>query len=116
MMELRITPAASNDLKDIKEYISQNLCNPTAAVRVVKNIINSYLRLTDTPYLGAQLSQKIDVNTPFRYIISGNYLIFYQIANDIIEIHRIIYARRDYIKILFNNNQQFNNLSENAPE
>ena len=56
-------------------------------------------------------------DTPFRYIISGIYLVFYQINNETVEILRVIYARRDYIKILFNIDcEKIEESSENAPE
>ena len=99
-MKLVIAPAAKEDLKEIKEYISVKLCNPTAAVNVVKRIIIDYRMLQDTPEIGIPLDRKIDVKTPFRFIISGNYLVFYQINHDTVEVHRVLYKGRDYFRIL----------------
>lgn len=99
-MKLVIAPAAKEDLKEIKEYISVKLCNPAAAVNVVKRIIKDYRMLPDTPEIGIPLDRKIDVKTPFRFIISGNYLVFYQINHDTIEVHRVLYKGRDYFRIL----------------
>lgn len=114
-MILHVTPAALQDLKDIKEYISVTLCNPTAAERIVRNIISVYNKLPDQPFIGAALSSKINIDTPFRYLVSGNYMIFYQVTSDI-EIHRIIYGRRDYVKILFEIPDDTENLSEDADD
>ena len=99
-MKLVIAPAAKEDLLEIKEYISVKLCNPTAAVNVVKRIIKDYRMLPDTPEIGIPLDRKIDVKIPFRFIVSGNYLVFYQINQDTVEIHRILYKGRDYFRIL----------------
>ena len=99
-MKLVIAPAAKEDLREIKEYISVKLCNPTAAVNVVKKIIKDYTMLPDTPEIGIPLNRKIDVETPYRFIISGNYLVFYQINHDTVEIHRVLYKGRDYFRIL----------------
>lgn len=99
-MKLVIAPAARDDLLEIKEYISVKLCNPTAAVNVVKRIISDYKKLPDSPEIGIPLDRKIPVKTPFRFIISGNYLVFYQVKNDTVEIHRILYKGRDYFRIL----------------
>ena len=41
-MKLLISPAALQDLKDIKQYISVDLCSPTAAERTVRRIISAY--------------------------------------------------------------------------
>lgn len=110
-MKLLISPAALQDLKDIKQYISVDLCSPSAAERTIRKIISAYSNLLNQPFMGAQLSAKINIDSQFRYLVSGNYLIFYQVNHDI-EIHRIIYGRRDYIKILFD----FVDDSEDLPE
>lgn len=116
-MKLHISPAALQDLKDIKNYISYTLCNHSAAIRIVKNIITSYLKLADSPFIGISLRSKVNFDTPYRYIISGSYLVFYQINHETVEILRVIYARRDYIKILFNIDcEKIEKSSENAPE
>ncbi|MCM1335092.1 MAG: type II toxin-antitoxin system RelE/ParE family toxin [Bacteroides sp.] len=100
-MKVRIAPAALRDLKDIRDHISVDLGNPAAATRTVKNIVASYRRLSDFPLIGASLSTKVKFDTLFRYLVSGNYLIFYRVGDDYVDIYRIIYGKRDYIKILF---------------
>ncbi len=99
-MKLLISPAALQDLKDIKQYISVDLCSPSATERTIRKIISAYSNLLYQPFIGTQLSAKINIDSQYRYLVSGNYLIFYQVNQDI-EIHRVIYGRRDYIKILF---------------
>ena len=100
-MKILVTPAALQDLKDVKSYIADDLSNPSAAVNTVKRIISTYKKLSDTPLMGTLLQQSIHLDIPFRFLVSGNYLIFYKVTDNI-EIHRIIYGRRDYIRILFN--------------
>jgi plasmid stabilization system protein ParE len=102
-VKLRVAPTALNDLKDIETYITDEYDNPTAAKRIVKKIITSYLILTTTPYIGVSLRSKHDIDTSVRFLISGNYLVFYEVNNIHIEIKRIIHGKRDYIKILFPN-------------
>lgn len=99
-MNLLVTPAALQDLKEIKSYITEELSNPTAAVNTVNRIISKYKKLQDTPFMGTLLNQSIHLDIPFRYLVSGSYMIFYKVTDNI-EIHRIIYGRRDYIRILF---------------
>lgn len=100
-MNILVSPAAHKDLDDIKNYISVKLCNPTAAERVITNIISAVKTLREQPFIGAQLKSKIEFDTPLRYLVNGNYLIFYFVGNDKVEIVRIIYGRRDYAKIIF---------------
>lgn len=101
MLKLRINPVALQDLKEIKAYINDKLCNPDAALRVVGDIIKTYERLTELPSIGKKLSAVIDVETDFRYCVSGSYLIFYRIDSEYVSIYRILYGRRDYTRILF---------------
>ena len=99
-MKLIIAPAAKDDLQEIKEYISVKLCNPAAAVQIVKRILKDCRMLPDTPEIGIPLDRRIAVRTPFRFIVSGNWLVFYRINHDPVEIHRILYKGRDYFRIL----------------
>ena len=36
----------------------------------------------------------------YRYLIVGNYLVFYVIVGSVVQIRRILYARRDYKQLL----------------
>ena len=77
------------------------MLNPIAASNVVKRIIKDYNRLTASPLMGTSLSAKVPFETDYRFIVSGNYLIFYKADDEYISIYRILYGRRDYIKIIF---------------
>jgi len=92
---------ALQDLKEIKLYITDELCNPEAALKVVRNIIKTYEGLKELPLIGKKLSAVIDVKTDFRYCISGSYLIFYRVDSEYVSIYRILYGQRDYARILF---------------
>ena len=101
MRKLRINPIAKQDLHDIKDYITEELDNPMAAIDVITNIINCYENLTEFPMLGIKLSSKIDVSTDYRYLICGNYIVFYKYDNIYVSIYRILFSGRDYAKLLF---------------
>lgn len=101
MMKIRVSPAALNDLKEIKSYIENELSNPIAANNVIKRIIDDYSNLEISPYMGVLLSKKVPFETDYRFIVSGNYLVFYKVDDEFISIYRILYGRREYIKIIF---------------
>jgi len=103
MLKLRINPLATEDLIGIKDYITKELDNPTAAVKVVRKIIENYEKLKEFPLMGADLSAKVNIKTDYRYLVSGNYIIFYRTDDEFVYIYRILYAGRDYLKILFPN-------------
>lgn len=101
-MEIKLSPIAVSDLKEIKNYIEQDLLNPTAAENVVKKIISDYTRLKTMPNIGIPLSAKVPFETDFRFIVSGNYLVFYKADNKYVSIYRVLYSRRDYLRLIFN--------------
>jgi len=49
------------------------------------------------------LSAKLNIKTDFRYLVSGNYIVFYRTDDEFVSTYRILYAGRDYLKILFPN-------------
>ncbi|NPV91059.1 MAG: type II toxin-antitoxin system RelE/ParE family toxin [Firmicutes bacterium] len=101
MNKLKISPKARDDLAEIKGYISHELCNPQAAVNLVSKITKKTRRLSDHPGIGAPLSPIVDIQTDYRFLVCANYLIFYRYEDQIVFISRILYGRRDYMRILF---------------
>ena len=101
MAKINISPEATNDLHDIKEYITVEFDNPTAAVNTVSKIVKAIRTLIDFPDRGAPLSSKVDVPNNYRFLVSGSYLVFYQHEGGTVSIIRVLYGRRDYMRILF---------------
>lgn len=100
-MKLVISPQVIEDLKEIKTYISDDLYNPDAASRIIRKVRDSYKKLKDNPYMGVSLNTVVDIETDFRYLVNGSYLIFHRIIDDTVRIERVLYGRRNYIQILF---------------
>lgn len=101
MMKLRINPEVIEDIAEIKRYIREELCNPTAADRIAKRIVSAYKGLKTAPFIGAPLDSVLEVKTDYRFLVCGNYLIFYKVKDDIISIYRVMNDRRDYCRQLF---------------
>lgn len=101
MKKVRLTPVALKDLKDIRNYISEELLNKEAALRIINQIIESYEKLAEFPFMGRKLSAFIDVVSDFRFIITGNYVVFYKVEEEYISIYRVLYGNRNYVEILF---------------
>lgn len=100
MHKLRINPLALEDLLDIKQYISDELQNPESATQVVSKIIESYEKLKEFPAPGGELASKIDAPTDYRYLVTGSYIVFYKVDDTYVSIYRVLYAKRDYLKII----------------
>lgn len=103
MSKLKISPEAKNDLAEIKDYISQELCNPQAAVNLASKITRKIRGLSEHPGIGASLSSIMDIQTDYRFLVCTNYLILYRYEDETVFVSRILYGKRDYMHILFGN-------------
>ena len=92
---------ARRDLDDIWDYIVTDLCNASAAERVVNDILDVVEQLENFSEMGALLASIANVDSDYRFIVSGNYLIFYRVSGMDVYVDRILYGRRDYLRILF---------------
>jgi len=92
---------ARRDLDDIWDYIEADLCNPTAAQGMICRIMDTVEQLESFSGLGTLLSAVTDTDTDYRYLVTGNYMIFYRVFDNDIYVDRILYGRRDYLRILF---------------
>lgn len=89
------------DLDDIWDYIVSELQNRVAAERVVNRILDAVDRLENFAEMGTLLSSVADVSGDYRFLVSGSYMIFYRVNGRDVYIDRILYGRRDFIRVLF---------------
>jgi len=101
-LKLRLTPAADDDLTKIEKYISEELSNPESAKKVVRDIVEEYEKLVEFPAMGSDISPVLGIVTGFKRLVCGHYNIFYKVDSEHISIYRILYYRREYISVLFN--------------
>ena len=99
MAEVQISPLAQQDLLNIRQYIETELANPTAARRTIARMLKVIRQLEKFPLSGAPL-QYNGTDTGYRYVISGNYVAFYIGTHTTVQVARVLYGRRDTIRIL----------------
>ena len=101
MAKIHISPEAAGDLSAIKEYIAVELDNPAAAVNTVSKITKAIHGLAKFPGLGVLLSSKVNIHTDYRFLVIGSYMAFYRYGREDVHVIRVLYGKRDYMKILF---------------
>lgn len=101
MAEIKFSPEAITDLQRTKAYITEELCNEQAAAGTVAKITKRIRQLSDFPEIGVLLSSIVDFETDYRFLVCGNYTVFYRIENQIVNIVRVLYGRRNFMQILF---------------
>lgn len=99
--QLRLAPSADEDLDRIESYITEELSNPDAAKKVVREIMDEYEKLADFPNMGVDITPMIGIVTGFRMLVCGHYNVFYKEDGEYVSIYRVLYYRRDFISVLF---------------
>lgn len=105
-MTVRYTPAAMQDLLELKGYISGVLQNPKAAARITGSILDACGQLRDFPRSGASLDARLGTTTGLRYLVCEKHIAFYRIEDEYISVARILDGRQDYLRILFGEMEQ----------
>ncbi len=95
-----ITYAAELDLNEILDYISNKLCNKTAAKDFYNELINSIAIVCDFPQSGILLDNSIIKDDSIRKIFVGQYIVYYKLDNNEIVILRIIYGKSSLDEII----------------
>lgn len=100
MHRLKYLPLAKKDLINIISYIADTLQAPKAAMDLVDALDNGIFRLQQFPY-SCTVYQPIEpLEAEYRILPIKNYLVFYVVTEQEIEIHRIVYAKMDIKNIL----------------
>jgi len=101
MNSFHLSIEAQSDLTEIKSYISKDLENPAAALSTVRRIMKDIRRLREYSLIGTPLSSVTEAESDYRFLVSGNYLTFYRVNDHDVYVDRVLYGRRDYLRILF---------------
>ena len=106
MNDLHLSPEALSDLSEIKAYIAEDLESPQTALSTVAKITKAIRVLQDHALIGTPLAAVANVNSDYHYLVSGNYMVFYRVAGKDVFVDRVLYGRRDYLRILFADTQE----------
>ena len=88
-------------MDDIWDYIVSELQNRSAAEHVTNRIMDAVDQLKSFAEMGTLLSSIADVSSEYRYLVSGNYMVFYRVQGNDVYIDRVLYGRSDYMSVLF---------------
>lgn len=92
---LRYLPIARQDLQEIVDYINGTLQNPIAAESTLSKIEAAILERLKSPESFAVWKSKKPRDYPYRRINVGSYSVWYVVIDDVMEIRRVLYSRRN---------------------
>ena len=96
--EVQIFPTAKQDLLEIIDYL--NTLSSQAALRYYDKLTEEIGSLSHMPERCPRPRDLALAAKGYRYLIAENYLVFYTISGQTVQIQRILYGRRDYQSIL----------------
>ena len=91
---------SKQDLIGIKQYIKYNLQEPDIAQKLISKIRKQIKSLKYSTEIYAIIDDDIIKKLEIRKLIVDNYIVFFRIKNDSIQIVRIMYGRRNWINLL----------------
>jgi toxin ParE1/3/4 len=100
MYKIHYLPLALDDLKSIVRYIADTLESPQAAENFISKLDREVRKIADNPFRCRLYTSSETLKYDYRVLHINNYSLFYAVENKKIEIHRIIYSRRDIVRIL----------------
>ncbi len=93
---------AQNDIESIYNYISNNLVNKEAAIKLLNKINDKFNSITLFPKSAPLINNNYVKNKNIRKLLIDNYIAFYEVddINNEIRIIRVMYGMQNYIDIL----------------
>ena len=96
--EVIITPSAQKDLTEIKSYLTNVL--KTSSNSIFEKILEQVKILKVHPFTYKVHQDPLLKLVGYRVIPIDNYLMFYVVRSNVVQIHRILYAKRNYLQLL----------------
>ena len=98
--QLKILPLYEDDLNEIVTYIAVNLKNPTAAKKLIDDVEKAIYKRLQYP-LSFEPYRSINPHPHDYYQIQvRNFTVFYVVIENVMEVRRIVYSRRDLTNII----------------
>lgn len=96
--KVKIYPTAKQDLLEIIDYL--NTLSRDAALRYYDLLTEEIASLSTMPERYPRPKDLALAAKGYRYLVVKNYLVFYVVSGDTVQIRRILYGRRDYLSLL----------------
>ena len=88
-------PIFDADLADAWSYIAFKLKNPTAADKLMSDTEEAILKRVQMPTSFQQYHSKKERAHPYYRIEVRNYNVWYVVIDDVMEVRRFLYSKRD---------------------
>ncbi len=98
--KLSILPLFEEDLNEIVDYVALQLENPIAAQALADDVERALIERTACAESFEPYHSKFQRELPYYRIYVRNYVIYYVVKGDTMEVRRILYKGRDRENII----------------
>ena len=100
--KVKFTDTAKEDLRNIATYIAEYSGDRNTAIRFVNELRETTKILLDFPESGAIPEDRIMKNSDYRFLVHGEYLIFYYYMpqDNTSYILSVFNSKRDYSRVM----------------
>lgn len=97
--EVEFTEDCRDEIREIYKYISENLVNKDAAKRLMREMKENVMNLSETPKLYPIIDKKDRRKREFRRMLIKNYVILYTLDENEkkVYISHMYYGRKNYL-------------------
>jgi len=93
--KIRYLPTFEKDLEDALDYVALHLQNPAAATNLLKETEETILERLSAPLAFEPYYSKKERKYPYYRIRIKNYVIYYVVIEDVMELRRFVHSRRN---------------------
>ena len=84
------------DMEQIFNYIAVELCNPKAAIGQINDFEKAFENVCTFPESCPYINKEYGKDKSLRKLIVNNYIAFYRIKDNEIQVIRVLYGMRNY--------------------
>ena len=93
--DVRFLPLFEEDLYEIVTYITERLKNPVAANKLIDDVENAIIIRSSYAESFEPYHSVKERKYPYYRIYVGNYVVYYVVIDDVMEVRRILYNKRN---------------------
>ncbi len=98
--KLRYLPKYEDDFNEIVDYIIFKLNNPDSAMRLVEKVEKAIKERLSCPLAFEPFQSYRKRENQYYRIYVDNFTVYYVVIDDVMEVRRILYSRRDIKRII----------------
>lgn len=98
--KLQYLPLFWSDLNSAVTYIAEELHNLAAAERLLDAVEAGILDHLALPESAAVYKTTVHRPNPYYWFEVGNYMVFYVVLDEVVEVRRFLYGARDLTRML----------------